>query len=77
MHSLIWSVVRYGNESLTIKKEDEKRIHVLDIWDRHKIIRIDWTDEEEDGQLYFIKRKTSCVRPLEKEDDSRAWYLAA
>ena len=65
VYSLGWSEAQYGNESWTLKKEDEKRVHAFEIWVWLKMLRISWTQRkrnicvwgkvgvmEEEGLLY-------------------------
>ena len=43
VYSLGWSEAQYGNESWTLKKEDEKRIHAFELCGVHRTLRKSWT----------------------------------
>ena len=39
VYSLVWSVAQHGSASWTLKKEDEKRIHALEVWEWRRMLR--------------------------------------
>ena len=68
MKTLVWTVARYGSESWTLKKEDERRIGAFEMWAWRRMLRVSWRAhktnvwirekvgvKEEDGLLEKVK----------------------
>ena len=41
--AMVFSVVMYGCESLTLKKAEHRRIDAFELWCRRRLLRVPWT----------------------------------
>ena len=44
--SLVWSVALYGCESWTLRKEEERKIEVFEMWVWRRMLRVSWIDRK-------------------------------
>src|SRR6218665_1579803 len=49
--SMIWSVVLYGSETWTMRKEDIKRLEVFEMWIWHRMERISWMEHRTNEEI--------------------------
>ena len=48
--AMVFSVVRYGCESWTIKKEECQRIDAFELWCCRRLLRVPWTAKKSNSQ---------------------------
>src|SRR5215510_3849187 len=44
--TLVWSVLLYGSETWTIRKEERKRLEAFEMWVWRRIARVSWTEKK-------------------------------
>ena len=71
---LIWPVITYGAEWLTLKKDDERRLEAAEMWCYQRLLRISWTQKRTNKSILderqtrrellaqIIKRKMAFLR---------------
>ena len=53
---MVFTVVRYGCESWTIKKAEHQRIDAFELWCRGRLLRVLWTARRSNQSWVFIGR---------------------
>jgi len=48
---MIWSVVLYGSETWTMRKEDIKRLEAFEIWIWRRMERISWVEHKTNEEI--------------------------
>ena len=61
--AMVFPVVMYGRESLTIKKAEHQRIDVFDLWCWRRLLRVTWTER---GSNQSILKEISPIYSLER-----------
>ena len=46
LRAYIWSVLLYGFESWTLKKDTERRLEAAEMWFIRRILRVSWTERK-------------------------------
>ena len=49
--TLIWSVVLYGSEAWTMRKEDTKRLEAFEMWTLRKMENVSWTEHKTNEEV--------------------------
>ena len=63
--TLIWSVVLYGSETWTMRKEDIKRIEAFEMWIWRRMERISWTEHRTNEEiLQMVEEKRSLIETI-------------
>ena len=67
LKALIWPIAKYGSESWTIKKADERRINAFEMWCYRKILRKPYTEHKTNvWYLQKIDTNLQLMRQLAK-----------
>ena len=67
LRALIWPITRYGSESWTIKKADERRINAFEMWCYRKILRKPYMEHKTNvWYLQKIDTNLQLMRQLAK-----------
>ena len=53
---MVFTVVRYGCESWTLKKAEHQRIDAFELWCRGRLLRVLWTARRSNQSWVFIGR---------------------
>ena len=73
--TLVWSVVLYGSETWTMRKEDISRLEAFEMWTWRRMEKISWTEHqtneevlgkvgEERDFIHIIRpRQRKCIGP--------------
>src|SRR6218665_2973548 len=60
--SMIWSVVLYGSETWTMRKEDIKRLEAFEMWIWRRMERISWMEHRANEEiLKMVDEKRSMI----------------
>ncbi len=60
--SMIWSVVLYGSETWTMRKEDIKRLEAFEMWIWRRMERISWMEHRTNEEiLKMVDEKRSLI----------------
>ncbi len=66
--SLIWSVILYGSETWTKRKEDSERLEAFEMWIWRKLNKISWTEHKSNEEiLEMVQEERSLFNTI------RAW----
>ena len=60
MKTVVWSVMLYGAETWTLRKEDMKRLSAVEMWLWRRMERISWMEKRTDEEVLNVvaeKRK--------------------
>src|SRR6218665_1348612 len=49
--TLIWSVVLYGAETWTMRKEDIKRLEAFEMWTWRRMEKVSWTEHKKNEEI--------------------------
>ena len=49
--TLIWSVVLYGAETWTMRKEDIKRLEAFEMWTWRRMEKVSWTEHKTNEEI--------------------------
>ena len=49
---MIWSVVTYGCEAWTLKKEEDRKINAAELWFYRRLLRIQWTGKRTNESVF-------------------------
>src|SRR6218665_55808 len=55
LKTLIWSVVLYGAETWTMRKEDIKRLETFEMWTWRRMAKVSWTEHKTNEEI--LERK--------------------
>ena len=59
---MIWSVVLYGSETWSMRKEDIKRLEAFEIWIWRRMERISWMEHRTNEEiLKMVDEKRSLI----------------
>ena len=73
MKVLVWSVVLYGSETWTIRKEDEKRLEAFEMWIWRKMEKVKWQDMVTNEEvLRRVHEERSLVASIRKRQQQ--WF---
>src|SRR6218665_3470149 len=71
--SVIWSVVLYGSETWTLRKEDIKRSEAFEMWIWHRMERISWMEHRSNEEiLQMVDEKNHLYMNNSKPTDKLA-----
>ena len=60
--SMIWSVVLYGSETWTLRKEDIRRLEAFEMWIWRRMERVRWMDRRTNEDiLQMVDEKRSMI----------------
>ena len=60
--SMIWSVVLYGSETWTLRKEDIRRLEAFEMWIWRRMERVSWMDRRTNEDiLQMVDEKRSMI----------------
>src|SRR6218665_1281604 len=67
--TLIWSVVLYGAETWTMRKEDIKRLEAFEMWTWRRMEKVSWTEHKTNEEileeiLETIREERSLIRTI-------------
>jgi len=63
--TLVWSVVLYGSETWTIRKEDIKRLEAWEMWIWRRMEKVSWTEHMTNEEvLQRVEEKRSLITTL-------------
>src|SRR6218665_1601977 len=63
--TLIWSVVLYGAETWTMRKEDIKRLEAFEMWTWRRMEKVSWTEHKTNEEiLETIGEERSLIRTI-------------
>ena len=70
--TLVWSVMLYGSETWTMRKEDIKRIEAFEMWIWRRMERISWMEHITNEEvLRRVGEKRSLIRTIRERQ--RRW----
>ena len=62
IRSMIWSVVLYGSETWTLRKEDIRRLEAFEMWIWRRMERVSWMDRRTNEDiLQMVDEKRSMI----------------
>jgi len=79
--TLMWSVLLYGSETWTLKKEDIKRLEACEMWFWRRILKISWQEHATNESVLerieisrclmntITRRKTLCIGHVQRHDN--------
>ena len=53
--TLVWSVVLYGSETWTMRKEDIRRLEAFEMWIWRRMEKISWTEHQTNDEVLALK----------------------
>jgi hypothetical protein len=59
--TLIWSVLLYGSETWTLRKEDIKRLEAFEMWVWRRMEKISWTERKTNEEVLHIVGERKCL----------------
>src|SRR6218665_3421568 len=63
--TLIWSMVLYGAETWTMRKEDIKRLEAFEMWTWRRMEKVSWTEHKTNEELLeMIGEERSLIRTI-------------
>ena len=69
--TLIWSVVLYGAEPWTMRKEDIKRLEDFEMWTLRRMDKASWTEQKTNEEiLETIGEERSLIRTIKPDKRS-------
>ena len=78
--TLIWSVLLYGSETWTLRKEDMKRLEAFEMWIWRRMEKVSWTEKRTNEEILqrvgekrclletIIKRKKNWIGHIIREE---------
>ena len=69
--AMVFSVVMYGCESWTIKKAEDQRIDVFELWCWRRLLRVPWTARRSNQSILkvspgdYVEAETPIVWPAD------------
>jgi Reverse transcriptase (RNA-dependent DNA polymerase)/Endonuclease/Exonuclease/phosphatase family len=70
--TLVWSVVLYGSETWTMRKDDIKRLEAFEMWIWRKMERVSWMEKITNEEvLQMIEEKRSLIGTIKRRQ--RKW----
>ena len=62
--TLVWSVVLYGSETWTMRKEDIRRLEAFEMWTWRRMEKISWTEHQTNEEFWekLEKREISYTQ---------------
>ena len=70
--TLVWSVVLYGSETWTMRKEDIKKIEAFEMWTWRKMEKISWTEHRTNEEvLERIGEERTMIKTIGERQNKR------
>src|ERR1700733_9708080 len=70
--TLVWSVVMYGSETWTLRKEDTKRLEALEMWIWRRMEKISWREHKTNAEvLQQVGEKRTMIETIRNRQ--RKW----
>ena len=67
MECYVWSVLKYGSEMWTLRKDDIKKLNAFEMWCYRRMLRISWTQRKtNEWVLRKIGRSVSLLNNIGK-----------
>ena len=71
--TLVWSVVLYGSETWTLRKEDIRRIEAFEMWIWRRMERVSWKEHKTNEEILQIVGEERSLLKTIRESKEMDW----